>query len=155
VEADPVVERQKEVLFFSSADGGIEELVTRSSFNNSVVHNLLFERSPLLVPDIFFFNSTHLIEHFLETETPTPLLARALKLGRVVPAFRDRGTRTFTQAFDDIRTSGVLGMNEEVDLEDYALILDSHLDSRRVVPNLARRYGWVVRRKASEYARKE
>ncbi|MFC4532872.1 hypothetical protein [Sphaerisporangium dianthi] len=97
--------------YFSPSDGGIEHVIRPDHFRDSLVFHLLFEPSPLIVTDVFFFNCRYLIEHLEGSRYP--LFLRALKAGLVIPAFRSQGTETFAQSLDDIGLHGIFGIERD------------------------------------------
>jgi len=98
-------------IYFSSADGGIEQILTDESFEDSLVFNLLFE-SRLVMPDIFFFNNKFLIRH-LEGGGDDALFLMALAKGDIVPAFRYPDDYSLTKALQSISFDATLGIESK------------------------------------------
>lgn len=96
-------------VYFSSSDGGIEHSITQAEFNRSLVYNLLFEPTGLVVPDTSFFNCRFLIDH-VEC-TSRSLLESALSGGLVIPAFRTEAM-SFRQSLHQIDRQAVLGIEK-------------------------------------------
>ena len=76
----------KELTYFSAADRQIEDVVDRATFERRLLEHVLFHPGPL-IPDVFFFVSTHVAEH-VKTGAGG-LLGAALAAGLARPAFRD------------------------------------------------------------------
>ena len=97
-------------LYFSSSDGGIEHSITQEEFDRSLVYNLLFEPTGLVITDIFFFNCRFLIDHV--ERTGRSLFESALGRGLVTPAFRSADTMSFQESLREIGSQAVLGIEE-------------------------------------------
>ena len=103
-------EARPPLVYFASADGGIEHSINQKQFDQSLVYNLLFEPAGLVVPDIFFYNCRFLINHI--EHTGRSLFESALSNGLVIPAFRSAETETFRGALKEIGTQAVLGIEK-------------------------------------------
>ena len=97
-------------LYFSSSDGGIEHSITQGEFDRSLVYNLLFEPTGLVITDIFFFNCRFLINHI--EGAGRSLFESALGRGLVIPAFRAADTMSFRESLREIGSQAVLGIEE-------------------------------------------
>jgi hypothetical protein len=97
-------------LYFSSSDGGIEHSITQVEFDRSLVYNLLFEPTGLVVPDVFFFNCPFLIDHI--ESTGRSLFESALSRGLVIPAFRAVETTSFRESLEELGIQAVLGIED-------------------------------------------
>ncbi|MEU0079870.1 hypothetical protein ABZY58_18360 [Micromonospora tulbaghiae] len=109
---NPLSDANAQRLYFSPTDGGIEHSMSEPDFLRSLVYNLLFEPTALVVPDVFFFNCRFLIAH-VESAKGTSLFEQALAKGRVVPAFRDENLSSFAEILELIGAQQVRGIEEE------------------------------------------
>ncbi|MCD0453095.1 hypothetical protein LO762_28505 [Actinocorallia sp. API 0066] len=100
----------RDSVYLSAVDGGCEHSLEQIDFDNSLIYNLLFEERPLVLPDIFFFNSRFLISHMRDAKARYPLFATALRSGLIVPAFRSRRTPTFVEVLAEFDRTRVLGI---------------------------------------------
>lgn len=105
----PAAQAKDGRLYFASSDGGIEHSISQGDFERSLVYNLLFEPTDLLMSDISFFNSKYLISHV--ERTGWSLFERALSRGLIVPAFRSDVT-SFRNSLEEIGIEAVLGIEE-------------------------------------------
>ncbi len=139
-------------LYFSSSDGGIEHSINQVEFDRSLVYNLLFEPTGLVIPDIFFFNCRFLIDHV--ESTGRSLFESALRRGLVIPAFRSYDTTSFQESLREIGSQAVLGIEESqysTTPERFARRLDrvylsSNREAKRIVwpDNMGGAFGELV-----------
>jgi len=87
-----------EYSLFNSADDCLSYSLQESTFDESLMLNILFQER-LLVHEAYFFNSTLLAGHVRRAKPGTPsLFELAARRGLIVPAFRDSKTQTMDQA---------------------------------------------------------
>jgi hypothetical protein len=84
----------------------MEGHVSRDDFERSLLWGILFQPF-ILVPDIFFFISSHLHAHIAGGLS---LLEAAMEHGVVVPSFRSPGTSSFRDALGVVESAGIQGL---------------------------------------------
>ncbi len=121
-------------LYFSAADGGIDYLIRDRDFDASLIYNLLFEKTGLVLSDVSFFNCVPLRKHMDGTQKH--FFIDALRRGLIIPAFRDADTETFEEALSAIGGYQVHGIEREgFDALDLAQKLDNAVKEKGVELN--------------------
>ncbi|MEU1340275.1 hypothetical protein [Streptomyces sp. NPDC005827] len=114
--------------YFASADGAIDYKIASGEFETSLIYNVLFGGSALVMPDIFFFNCNPLLNHLKFSPGQVPFFLAALKGGLVVPAFRTADIETFRQSLEQVGLMKVRGAEaDRFDLQAIAAKLDENL----------------------------
>ena len=104
--------------YLSAADRQTEAFVERnrrqSSFEASLLQNVLFE-SAVLIPDVFYFISSGLADHIANRAqgNMSSLLEAGVAAGAVIPAFRDPGITNFKESYELIKAQDIRGLLEE------------------------------------------
>ena len=94
-----------EYSLFNSADDCLAYSIPESTFDESLILNVLFQER-LLLHEAYFFNSTLLASHVERAKMGTPsLFELAARHGLIVPAFRDLKTQTIDQAQDVMKAT--------------------------------------------------
>lgn len=119
----------KPEVYFGACDRQMEIFMDADSFRESLVYGLLFH-GDLVVPDIFFYISTHLKEFILNDRLASNFIVTSTRHGAIIPAFRTDGTNSFRQNLDEIVRSNIQGVHPES--ADIARILDAGLAGKRL-----------------------
>jgi hypothetical protein len=94
-----------EYSLFNSADDCLAYSLLETTFDESLILNVLFQER-LLLHEAYFFNSTLLASHVERAKMGTPsLFELAARRGLIVPAFRDPKTQTIDQAQDVMKAT--------------------------------------------------
>jgi hypothetical protein len=97
--------RMTDYSLFNSADDCLAYSIQESTFDESLMLNVLFQEQ-LLLHEAYFFNSTLLASHVERARMGTPsLFELAARRGLIVPAFRDLKTQTMDQAQDVMKAT--------------------------------------------------
>src|SRR5436305_2253383 len=89
--------RNKPLVYFGPADGGVWWTTSAEDFRFSFLTALLFQ-GDLAITDIFFFGEGHLWNLIEGRDWWTSLFSAALRRGAIVPVFRNGSDTTFQQA---------------------------------------------------------
>ena len=84
-------------VLFTAADTAGMYTKTLEDFENHLVNNVLFE-DKLLIQDGYLVDSTFLLKHLERTNRGGSLFEKAASNGLVIPAYRQRGTRSLRDA---------------------------------------------------------
>lgn len=116
-------------VYLSASDRQGEAFVHPDSlaglFNTSLMTNVLFEPG-VVMPDIFYFISTGVWEHLQEAKRSNSIsfMEAAIENGLLFAAFREPAYSTFSEAYEQIRDTGVRGTREDSDCRHVARMLD-------------------------------
>jgi hypothetical protein len=102
-----------------------------SSFQEALVYGVLFH-GDLVVPDIFFYISSHLKKALLDDRLASNFIVTSVRNGAVIPAFRQENTSGFGQNLNEIIGQQIQGVHERA--KDIAKILDDGLTGKRLYP---------------------
>lgn len=96
--------------FFSMADMRFNQEPNASHrFKEALVHNVLFRWEKLLVPDVFFFGSSHIRDLMGGSEPHKSFFAQCVAKGYITPVFR-RGATDFGSALREIKSHAGKGI---------------------------------------------
>ncbi|MFD5908124.1 hypothetical protein ACFWHL_05365 [Streptomyces massasporeus] len=130
--------RDEKLLYFASSDGGIDHKLNSGDFETSLIYNVLFGSSALVMPDVFFFNCNPLLTHMELQAGRMPFFLAALRSGLVVPAFRSADVQSFRESLDQLELLKVRGAEaQRFNLAAVATTLDANVP-RDVQPALWR-----------------
>lgn len=103
----PLLESMR-INFLNSADSALEHLIGPSTFDESLLLNILFQNAVVL-HEAHFFNSGLLRRHATRTPGFLSLFEHAARRGLILPAFRDKQTDSLSTALDNMRKEPVYG----------------------------------------------
>lgn len=112
---EPGIPLDGQPVYFAAADRQMELFVDvrsrRSLFLKSLIHGILFEPTGVVIPDSFLFISQPLWDHVEEhhRKKSLSLVEAGVRDDFLVPAFRDKTTRSFMDARDLILTQELQG----------------------------------------------
>jgi hypothetical protein len=101
-------------------------------FNTSLMTNILFEPG-VVMPDIFYFISTGIWTHLQEARRDNKIsfMEAAIENGLLFSAFREPAYSTFSDAYEQIRDTGIRGTREDSDCRHVARTLDRAFERGR------------------------
>jgi hypothetical protein len=118
-------------VYFSVADGQLENFLDKDAFDRSLLLNAFFQPG-ILIPDIFCFISHGLEQHIIKRPRQS-LFEACVANGIVIPAFRDRACSSFQEALHLCRELGIQGIRESSDRIAHRLQL-AWKSSRDIAP---------------------
>ncbi|MBO4269840.1 hypothetical protein [Microbispora triticiradicis] len=112
-------------VFDRQAESFIEPSSKVSNAESSLLNNLLFEEN-MLIPDSFFFASRGLLGHIKSASRAgrVSVLEACLANGIAIPAFRDEGCASFSEAYAVVRDAGIAGVLRDSETHQAVARLD-------------------------------